>query len=77
MSTATATKTKTYDSGIHSVFAVTSRTVPGFHSDDSAVYITDICVFMAVGVLGEREACLGLVYILLGVIGVPAFAGFS
>ena len=35
-------------------------------------------VFMAVGVLGGKRGSLAvLVYILLGVIGVPVFAGFS
>ena len=35
-------------------------------------------VFMAVGVLGGKRGTLAvLVYILLGVVGVPVFAGFS
>ena len=72
-------KDKNIRPGIHSYFRRTDRNLfLDFHSDDSAVYLQTFGVFMAVGVLGGKRGSLAvLVYILLGVIGVPVFAGFS
>ncbi len=58
MSTVTATKTKNIRPGIHSYFRRTDRNLfLDFHSDDSAVYITDIwCIYGCWCALVEREA---------------------
>ena len=81
-------KDKNIRPGVHSYFRRTDRNLfLDFHSNDSAVYISvgpvpftlqTFGVFMAVGVLGGKRGSLAvLVYILLGAIGVPVFAGFS
>ena len=69
MSTVTATKTKTYDLAYIAIFAVLIA-ICSWISIPMTVPFTlqTFGVFMAVGVL---------VYILLGAIGVPVFAGFS
>ena len=79
MSTVTATKTKTYDLAYIAIFAVLIA-ICSWISIPMTVPFTlqTFGVFMAVGVLcGKRGSLAVLVYILLGVIGVPVFAGFS
>ena len=79
MSTATATKTKTYDLAYIAIFAVLIA-ICSWISIPMTVPFTlqTFGVFMAVGVLGGKRGSLAvLVYILLGAIGVPVFAGFS
>lgn len=79
MSTVTATKTKTYDLAYIAIFAVLIA-ICSWISIPMTVPFTlqTFGVFMAVGVLGGKRGSLAvLVYILLGVIGVPVFAGFS
>ena len=79
MSTVTATKTKTYDLACIAIFAVLIA-ICSWISIPMTVPFTlqTFGVFMAVGVLGGKRGSLAvLVYILLGVIGVPVFAGFS
>ena len=79
MSTVTATKTKTYDMAYIAIFAVLIA-ICSWISIPMTVPFTlqTFGVFMAVGVLGGKRGSLAvLVYILLGAIGVPVFAGFS
>ena len=79
MSTVTATKTKTYDMAYIAIFAVLIA-ICSWISIPLTVPFTlqTFGVFMAVGVLGGKRGSLAvLVYILLGAIGVPVFAGFS
>ena len=79
MSTVTATKTKTYDLAYIAIFAVLIA-ICSWISIPMTVPFTlqTFGVFMAVGVLGGKRGSLAvLVYILLGAIGVPVFAGFS
>ena len=79
MSTVTATKTKTYDLAYIAIFAVLIA-ICSWISIPMTVPFTlqTFGVFMAVGVLGGKRGSLAvLVYILLGVIGVPVFAGFQ
>ena len=79
MSTVTATKTKTYDLAYIAIFAVLIA-ICSWISIPMTVPFTlqTFGVFMAVGVLGGKRGSLAvLVYILLGAIGVPVFAGFK
>ena len=79
MSTVTATKTRTYDMAYIAIFAVLIA-ICSWISIPMTVPFTlqTFGVFMAVGVLGGKRGSLAvLVYILLGAIGVPVFAGFS
>lgn len=79
MSTVAATKSKTYDMAYIAVFAVLMA-VCSWISIPTTVPFTlqTFGVFMAVGVLGGKRGSLSvLVYILLGAVGVPVFAGFS
>lgn len=79
MTTMTATKSKTYDMVYIAVFAVLMA-ICSWISIPTAVPFTlqTFGVFLAIGVLGGRRGSLAvLVYILLGVIGVPVFAGFT
>ena len=79
MSSVAATKTKTYDLAYIAIFAVVMA-VCSWISIPMTVPFTlqTFGVFMAVGVLGGKRGTLAvLVYILLGVVGVPVFAGFS
>ena len=79
MSTVTATKTKTYDLAYIAIFAVLIA-ICSWISIPMTVPFTlqTFGVFMAVGVLGGKRGSLAvLVYILLGAIGVPVFAGFN
>ena len=79
MSTVAATKSKTYDMAYIAIFAVLMA-VCSWISIPTTVPFTlqTFGVFMAVGVLGGKRGTLSvLVYILLGAVGVPVFAGFS
>lgn len=79
MSTVAASKSKTYDLVYIGVFAVLMA-VCSWISIPTAVPFTlqTFGVFMAVGVLGGKKgtASVGL-YLLLGVLGVPVFAGMT
>ena len=79
MSTIAATRSKTYDIVYIAVFAVIMA-ICSWISIPTAVPFTlqTFGVFIAVGVLGGKRGTLSiLVFILLGAIGVPVFAGFS
>ena len=79
MSTATATKTKTYDLAYIAIFAVLIA-ICSWISIPATVPFTlqTFAVFMAVGLLGGKRGTIAvLTYVLLGAIGVPVFAGFS
>ena len=74
-----ATRSKTYDMAYIAIFAVLMA-ICSWISIPMAVPFTlqTFGVFMAVGVLGGKRGSLAvLIYILLGAIGVPVFAGFS
>lgn len=78
MAAMTATKSKTYDMVYIAVFAVLMA-ICSWISIPTAVPFTlqTFAVFLAVGVLGGKRGSLAvLVYILLGVIGIPVFSGF-
>ena len=79
MTTAAATRSKTYDLVYIAVFAVVMA-VCSWISIPAQVPFTlqTFGVFMAVGVLGGKRGTMAvLVYVLLGAVGVPVFAGFS
>ena len=79
MQTETAVRGKTYDMVYIGIFTVLIA-VCSWISIPMTVPFTlqTFGVFMAVGVLGGKRGTLAvLVYILLGVVGVPVFAGFS
>ena len=79
MSSMEATRSKTYDMAYIAIFAVIMA-ICSWISIPMAVPFTlqTFGVFMAVGVLGGKRGSLAvLIYILLGAIGVPVFAGFS
>lgn len=79
MSTVAATKSKTYDMVYIAIFAVLMA-ICSWISIPTTVPFTlqTFGVFMAVGILGGKRGTLSvLVYILLGAIGVPVFAGMS
>ena len=79
MSSMEATRSKTYDMAYIAIFAVLMA-ICSWISIPMAVPFTlqTFGVFMAVGVLGGKRGTLAvLIYILLGAIGVPVFAGFS
>ena len=79
MITQTATRSKTYDMVYIAVFAVLIA-ICSWISIPTTVPFTlqTFAVFLAVGVLGGKRGSLSvLIYILLGAIGIPVFAGFS
>lgn len=79
MTTVAATKSKTYDMVYIAIFTVLMA-ICSWISIPMAVPFTlqTFGVFMAVNVLGGKRGSLAvLVYILLGAIGLPVFAGFS
>lgn len=79
MTTVAATRSKTYDLVYIAVFAVVMA-VCSWISIPAQIPFTlqTFGVFMAVGVLGGKRGTLAvLVYVLLGAVGVPVFAGFS
>ena len=72
-------KDKNIRPGIHSYFRRTDRNLFLISIPMTVPFtLQTFGVFMAVGVLGGKRGSLAvLVYILLGAIGVPVFAGFS
>lgn len=79
MSSVELTQSKTYDMVYIAIFAVLMA-ICSWISIPMTVPFTlqTFGVFMAVGVLGGKRGTLAvLIYILLGAIGVPVFAGFS
>lgn len=77
--TMTAGRSKTYDVVYVGVFAVLIA-ICSWISIPTLVPFTlqTFAVFLAVGVLGGKRGTMAvLVYVLLGAIGVPVFAGFS
>ena len=79
MSSVELTQSKTYDMVYIAIFAVLMA-ICSWISIPMTVPFTlqTFGVFMAVGVLGGKKGTLAvLIYILLGAIGVPVFAGFS
>ena len=75
----TRTNTKTYDIVYVALFAVLIA-ICSWISVPATVPFTlqTMGVFLAVGILGGRRGTLSvLVYILLGAIGLPVFAGFT
>lgn len=76
---ATISRSKTYDMVYIAIFAVLMA-VCSWISIPMAVPFTlqTFGVFLAVGVLGGKRGTLAIVvYVLLGVIGIPVFAGFT
>ena len=79
MSSVEATRNKTYDMVYIAIFAVLMA-ICSWISIPMAVPFTlqKFGVFMAVGILGRKRGTFAvLIYIILGAIGVPVFAGFS
>ncbi len=79
MTTAAATRSKTYDMVYVAVFTVLIA-ICSWISIPAAVPFTlqTFAVFLAVSVLGGKRGTLAIVvYILLGVAGVPVFSGFT
>lgn len=79
MSTVAATKSKTYDMAYIAVFAVIMA-ICSWISIPAQVPFTlqTFAVFLAFGVLGGKRGTMAiLVYILLGAVGIPVFAGFT
>ena len=79
MTTQTTTRSKTYDMVYVAVFAVLIA-ICSWISIPMTVPFTlqTFAVFLAVGVLGGKRGSLAvLIYILLGAVGIPVFAGFS
>ena len=79
MSTSTITRSKTLDMVYIALFAVLIA-ICSWISIPTTVPFTlqTFGVFMAIGVLGGKRGTLAvLVYVLLGAIGIPVFAGFS
>ena len=75
----TVNRSKTYDMVCIAVFAVIIA-ICSWISIPATVPFTlqTFAIFLAVGVLGGKKGSLAvLVYILLGAVGVPVFAGFS
>ncbi|MDO5134829.1 MAG: biotin transporter BioY [Eubacteriales bacterium] len=79
MTTAAAKRSKTYDMAYIAIFSVLMA-ICAWISIPATVPFTlqTFGVFVAVGVLGGKRGSLSvLIYILLGAVGVPVFAGFS
>ena len=79
MTTVTATRSKTYDMVYIAVFAVLMA-ICSWISIPATVPFTlqTFAVFLAVCVLGGKRGTVAVVvYILLGAIGIPVFAGFT
>ncbi|MGN1139938.1 MAG: biotin transporter BioY [Oliverpabstia sp.] len=77
--TATTNRSKTYDMVCIAVFAVIIA-ICSWISIPATVPFTlqTFAIFLTVGVLGGKKGSLAvLVYILLGAVGIPVFAGFS
>ena len=79
MTTAAASRSKTYDMVYIAIFAVLMA-ICSWISIPMTVPFTlqTFGVFISVGIMGGKRGTVAvLVYILLGAIGVPVFAGFS
>ena len=79
MTTQTTTRSKTYDMVYIAVFAVLIA-ICSWISIPMTVPFTlqTFAVFLAVGVLGGKRGSLAvLIYILLGAVGIPVFAGIG
>lgn len=79
MSTITPTKNKTLDMAYIAMFAVVMA-VCAWISIPTTIPFTlqTFGVFLAVGILGGKRGTLSvLLYLLLGAIGIPVFAGFT
>lgn len=79
METAATTRTKTLDMVYIAIFAVFIA-ICSWISIPTTVPFTlqTFAVFLAVGVLGGRRGTLAvLIYVLLGLVGIPVFAGFT
>lgn len=79
MSSAVTAKGKTYDMAYIAIFSVLMA-ICSWISIPMTVPFTlqTFAVFMAVGLLGGKRGTLSvLIYILLGAVGVPVFAGFT
>ena len=79
MTTAAASRSKTYDMVYIAIFAVLMA-ICSWISIPMTVPFTlqTFGVFISVGILGGKRGTVAvLIYILLGAIGVPVFAGFS
>ena len=79
MSTASATRSKTLDMVYIALFAVLIA-ICSWISIPATVPFTlqTFGVFVAVGTLGGKRGSLSvLIYLLLGAIGIPVFAGFQ
>ena len=75
MSTVTATKTKTYDLAYIAIFAVLIAICSWISIPMTVPFTLQTFGVFVLG--GKRGSLAVLVYILLGAIGVPVFAGFS
>ncbi|MDO4305443.1 MAG: biotin transporter BioY [Eubacteriales bacterium] len=79
MTTVAASRSKTYDMAYIAIFAVLMA-ICSWISIPMAVPFTlqTFGVFIAVGILGGKRGTISvLVYILLGAVGIPVFAGLS
>lgn len=79
VTSATASRSKTYDMVYIAIFAVLMA-VCSWISIPMAVPFTlqTFGVFLAVGMLGGKRGTLAVVvYVLLGAVGIPVFAGFT
>ncbi len=79
MASQTVVRSKTYDMVYIAVFAVLMA-ICSWISIPATVPLTlqTFAVFLTVGVLGGKRGSMAvLIYILLGAIGIPVFAGFS
>ncbi len=79
VTTAAASRSKTYDMVYIAVFAVLMAICSWISIPMSVPFtLQTFGVFLAVGVLGGKRGTLAIVvYVLLGAIGIPVFAGFT
>lgn len=79
METAVSAKMKTVDMAYIAMFAVLIAVCSWIHIPATVPFtLQTFGVFLAVGVLGGKRGTLAvLVYLLLGTVGLPVFAGFS
>lgn len=79
MTTQTVSKGKTYDMVYIGVFAVLMAICSWISIPMTVPFsLQTFAVFLAVGVLGGKRGTITvLIYILLGLIGIPVFSGFS
>lgn len=79
METAVSAKMKTVDMAYIAMFAVLIAVCSWIHIPATVPFtLQTFGVFLAVGVLGGKRGTLSvLVYLLLGMVGLPVFAGFS